>query len=193
MKNIIALLLLAFLISCTSNNSASTDIDLEGYEQENLGDVTYVYKLETTGVKVSDGYLRNGKKEGLWTTYDPSGGGIQKMDHYVNGALNGPSIVMSKRGQLDSETHYSNGKMNGKSATYKFGRPLKETYYKDDVIDGVHKEYFNNGKLQKEVHFKNGKQHGLFKQYNEEGVVIMQYEYENGEKKSGGVVAPAKQ
>jgi len=193
MKNICSILFLAFLISCSSNNNSSSEVDLGGYEQEDLGGVTYVYKVETTGVKVSDGYIRNGKKDGLWTTYDPSGGSIQKLENYIKGSLHGPTIVLNKRGQLDSEAHYVNGKLHGKSATYKFGRPLKETYYKNDVIDGLHKEYFNNGKLQKAVNFKDGKQHGSFKQYNEEGVIIMKYEYENGEKMSGGVVENATQ
>ena len=56
-------------------------------------------------------------------------------------------------------------------------------------IDGLYREYHtSNGKLQKEIAYKDGVQHGMFRQYNDEEKLIMEYEYNEGEKVSGGVV-----
>lgn len=192
MKNFTYLLFLTIaLISCNSTGGpaiSSGDADLSGYETETINGVTYASKVESTGIKVSEGALMNGNKNGAWISYYPNDGKIKKIENYINGKLNGPTLEFSNRGAIDTRTSYKNGVKHGLSGTYKFGRAVKETQFANGKIDGVHKEYFNNGKLQKEVHFKNDKQHGTFRQYNEEGEIIIQYEYKNGEKISGGVV-----
>ncbi len=181
-------LFIIFSCSTNSNNSSGTEMDLSGYQTEELNGATYAYKVESTGVLVSEGFLSNGKKHGSWISYYPNDGKIKDVENYVNGTLNGVTLTFSNRGSIDKREHFRNGRRHGMSGEYKFGRPIKETEYSDGKLNGVHKEYFNNGKLQKEVTFKNDLQHGSFKQYNEEGEVIIQYEYENGKKLSGGVV-----
>ena len=42
--------------------------------------------------------------------------------------------------------------------------------------------------MQKEIGFKNDVQHGIYKYYDKDGIVIMEYEYDNGKKVSGGIV-----
>ena len=80
---------------------------------------------------------------------------------------------------------------DGLAMTYKFSRPVTEANYNMGQLDGISRTYNElNGKLQTETEYKDGKQHGMHKVYNEEGQVVMEYVYENGEKVSGGIVEP---
>jgi len=69
------------------------------------------------------------------------------------------------------------------------GRTINETTYADGVMDGLFRIYDeNNGKIQRSGTMKNGKQHGELLYYKPDGSVSMRYQYNNGEKVSGGIV-----
>ena len=79
--------------------------------------------------------------------------------------------------------------MDGPWGKFRFGRPELTSNYKDGELDGILREYdFRNGNLKKEATYKAGKLDGLVRDYDEEGRVMVEYMYRDGEKVSGGVV-----
>ncbi len=190
MRILISLFSAIIFLGCGGGSGPAAN--LAGYETETIpgGDVIRAYKATGNGVLVEEGYVSNGKRNGIWITYHPEGDRIKTITSYSDGQLNGPYLELSNRGQIESKVNYKNGKYDGLFATYKFGRPTKEVYYKDNQLHGTTKEYFQKGTVQKEINFKNGKQDGLMRYYNEDGEVTVEYQYKNGEKVSGGIVEP---
>ena len=61
------------------------------------------------------------------------------------------------------------------------------------ILDGFGKvpkqKYFDNKDIiQQEVNYKDDAIDGIFRYYNEEGQVVLEYEYKNGEKIGGGEI-----
>jgi len=84
---------------------------------------------------------------------------------------------------------YKDNKLNGSWGELRFGRPEMTANYKDGELDGIRREYdYSTGKLLKEASFKAGQLDGLVRDYDEEGRVMVEYMYREGEKISGGVI-----
>ncbi len=189
MKYIFGLLLGMSFFACNSGGGASgASVDLSAYTTENKGGVERAYKLDSSGNLMEDGFVSNGSKNGIWTVYDPKTRRIKSTTSYSNGAMNGPHLEFSNRGQVETRIHYLNNEYHGMYATFKNGRTIKEMSYKNGVIDGEVREFTSRGKLQKMTEFKDGKIHGDMIFYDEEENVVMQYKYEKGDKVSGGIV-----
>lgn len=193
MRLTLIFVIMIVLASCGGNVNSGAAANLEGYETEIIKgtNVTKALKYDEAGDVVEEGYISNGKRNGVWITYyndERNAGKIKSLASYSDGILSGPYFEFSNRGQIETEVNYENNVYNGRFATYKFGRMTKEMYYKNNELDGRMAEYNNKGEIQKEVNYKDGKQHGLMRYYNEEGEVVMEYEYKNGEKIRGGMV-----
>lgn len=161
---------------------------VSGYDTEAIEGSSIVRASKSSGdIVVEEGYLLDGTKTGLWVTYDADGK-VTSMKNYVNGKLDGVSVVMSQREQIDEKAHYRQDVLHGLSGKYRFGRPEEELPYKNGQLDGIVRKYYQNGKIREEIGFKDGKQHGSYKYYNEDGSISLDYTYENGEKISGGIV-----
>lgn len=191
MKNVLFFVVVLGFISCGSTGGGGgAATSLEGYQTENAGGgVTKAYKKSGEHY-TEQGFLVNGVKNGVWITYfdGEEAGKIKTLASYSNGVLNGPYYEYTNRGQIETEVNYINGLYDGVVSSYKFGRTTSSRSYKANELDGPSYEYFGDGKLQKETNFKKGKQHGIMTWYNEEGKKTMEYEYNNGEKVSGGIV-----
>ena len=59
---------------------------------------------------------------------------------------------------------------------------LFEGEYLNDEKNGIGKEYFN-GRVKCEANYLNGKKHGKFKEYDNNGNLVFEGEFENGEMK----------
>jgi len=182
-------ILIICLYSCGGSNQSAPaeNIDLTGFTQNDFGDVIETVKLDKDGEYAERGFMRNGKRNGVWLTYHPGKKRIRTMTTYIDGVMNGPHLEMSNRGQIETKVNYINNQYHGVYATYKNGRAIKEMEYDNGVLTGVYNEYDSRGNLQKETHFKDGKPHGKMIFYDEDKI-IMEYEYKNGEKVSGGMV-----
>ena len=90
------------------------------------------------------------------------------------------------------ESNYVNNKLEGRWARYRYGKTTEEANYKNGQLDGLYKIYnvdaAGKSSIQKEAEYKDGKQHGYFKAYDPAGNLIVSYQYENGQKVSGGAV-----
>jgi len=184
---------LIFSISCgqSSSSAPATAANLEGFEVTDRGNnISIAVRKGVDGTIREQGALLNGLKNGTWTTYHTDNGRVETITSYINGKKNGIYLEFTNRGQVELRASYTDDVYDGKYAAYKFGtRPVKEVDYKMGKIDGFYREYHtSNGKLQKEIAYKDGVQHGMFRQFNDEEKLIMEYEYADGEKVSGGVV-----
>lgn len=141
------------------------------------------------GQLVESGFFRNGLKQGTWTSYNPEGQVPIKIVSYVDGTLNGPYLELDELGRLAVVAAYKDNQLHGHYGKYRIGRPELTVNYKDGQMDGVLSEYdYAKNKLRKEVYYKMGKKDGPLRHYNEEGKIVLEYQYKDDEKVSGGMV-----
>lgn len=184
------------IVACGSNKNAEPSDgagDWEGFEMTPVSGQahTLARKINSVGDITEDGYVLDGKKNGMWLTYHPEGR-IKTIENFIDGDVEGLALKFDKRGQISEKAFYANGKFNGEHTTYKFGRPLETIPYNHGEINGRVIRYYINGRMKEEIDFVNGVQHGYYNHYNADEKIDMRYEYSNGEKVSGGMVDPEK-
>ncbi|MCX6292161.1 MAG: toxin-antitoxin system YwqK family antitoxin [Bacteroidetes bacterium] len=142
------------------------------------------YRLihNSKGVLKEQGFMLNGKKDGVWREYLDANGVMSKLIEYKEGKLNGASVTFNATGNITSDETYLDDKKNGQRSTYaNFGGRLKLLEnYKGDVLNGVKKMFYDDGKIQEEGSYKNGQRNGLVRWYRQNGNPTMEYTYENG-------------
>lgn len=183
----ISIALIALLYSC--NQGTSGDFNTSGYDTEKISgtNAMIVSKKNNEGVLTEQGMVANGYKNGTWLTFNPDGR-IRTLQSFVDGKQNGISLTFSSRGQIEKKENILNSKLHGEVTSYKFGSPIKSFTYKNGVFDGPFVEYSDRGKMQKKGSFKDGKQHGTLQFFGDEEKLTMEYEYDMGEKVSGGMI-----
>ncbi|HLF64686.1 MAG TPA: hypothetical protein VI603_13070 [Saprospiraceae bacterium] len=192
MKSILFAILPACAILALScgKSAPSVEADLIGYELTQVkGSDFYIASKMKDTMKIQEGYVLDGRKNGLWTDFYVDGR-ISLIQHFVDGKLHGPSLNLDNRGQITAQAEYEDGVLDGIKASYKFGRPQEEIPYVNGKIHGVMKKYYTNNKLMEEAEYKDNVQDGYYRHYNEEGVMDLEYVYKKGEKVSGGIVPP---
>ena len=137
-------------------------------------------------------------------TYDLSGNLISHRK-FKDGKIHGLSTYYYLNGNVRSKLNYVDGKEDGNSKLYdKNGNLTQEYYLKEDVLEGLYKEY-KNGVLTFAYNYKEGKLNGptmvyhangaissigfykddilqgKLKYYNSNGILTNVDEYENGE------------
>jgi len=186
MKNLIVLILFICAVSCNKPGAGAsgTPVDLTGFEKVGVKgtDTDYVVLKQPNGNLLAEGIVNDSVQNGIWIVYfeEEEGTRIKSISNFVNGKLNGPHIEMNNRSQLEKRINYLNDQIHGLYAEYKFGRPLLEYNYNMGILDGPSREFSDRGKLIKESNYQNGKLHGFFRQYDEDGKVLLEYEYKNG-------------
>ena len=188
--------LLFILLSC--NEASQTDnlppvegIDVSQYDVTKMANnVARLIKKNENGQVVEEGYIKDGKKTGIWTIYEADK--VKKITSYLEGRKYGKEFVLDHRRQVVVENTFLNDKLHGKKGTYKFGRPKMESYYVNDKLHGVYNKYIESGadqgKLNQSVEYKHGVIDGKVKYYNTDGEVTVEYDYKNGEKVGGGMI-----
>lgn len=188
-------LIVAAMWACQSGSQGLQEASLpsmEGYELEPIPGTELVRatKKDADGQLLETGFLQNNKMQGTWLYYEHTTKDFPKrVINYQQGVAQGLYLEMTERGQIDLQAFYENNELHGLWGIYKFGRPVKTANYKHGILDGVYREYaLTNGKLQKEIYYKDGKEDGPYRYFNEDGEIMVEYEFRNGEKVSGGVV-----
>ena len=91
------------------------------------------------------GTIKNGKREGLWTTYH-------------------------ENGQLRVRSIYKDGKNNDlHQEYYEDGVLWKTMMFKDNEYDGLHVVYYGNGQVRYQGQYEDGKQEGCWEFFHEDG------------------------
>jgi len=136
------------------------------------------------------GFMRNGKREGVWREYRDFNGILYKLSEFKDNMLDGAVLTFTTTGPIESDETYLKGKKNGLRMTYTyFGGKFKLIEnYKNDTLHGLRQSFYDDGKLQEEGNYINGKRDGVTKWYLQTGTLSMEYNY-----KLGDLEGPAKQ
>jgi antitoxin component YwqK of YwqJK toxin-antitoxin module len=139
-----------------------------------------IYYLDGKGDLHQEFYMKDGKKNGLYTDYYPS--------KIMDGKIVRKQVVNFKNDLEEGMyTQYSDGLKHAEWKMY-------EIEYKNGLKHGLYKKYgafincslFNNGEqfVQVEDNYKNGKKHGLCTLYlnSQPGVIANKEEYKDGGK-----------
>lgn len=78
---------------------------------DSLRDGLHTYRDEK-GQPLFQGELRGEKRHGVWTAYGP-GGSVKSRSEYVDGVLEGPTVVFHENGTLFYQGQHLRGKQNG--------------------------------------------------------------------------------
>ena len=113
---------------------------------------------------LTEGILKNRKKDGLWKTY-----------YFEYGVL----------GPLWKEVNWVDGKKQGYFKVYQdyeFNVIEVEGRYENDTFEGEWRQYYKNGSVSLLENWKRGKLHGIHKYFNHEGELKDQGYFVNGQK-----------
>lgn len=99
------------------------------------------YRFHSNGNIEAKGYYVNGRPEKKHRFYYPDGGIFVVSDH--------------KKGMLTDEFVY-----------FRNGRLKYESHFKNGLMDGVKKEYYENGSRMKTTTYRNGKKNGKMVEYS---------------------------
>ena len=193
---LVALSLLIITFSCTPAGPAETTIPAP---PPGSGESITPDDFELTPIDGSDFQLAvrsdaNGKvrergrvdaslvKQGDWTIYQTDSDMPDKVRNYVNGHLNGISLDMDPYGRVKTVYNYLNNVLHGAYMQYKVSHPELVANYHNGELHGWYREYdFRNGNLKKEVLYEHGQMNGPFRQFNDDGSLLIEYNYERGE------------
>lgn len=198
MKRAMSFLFAAFVLisACKQANAPQSGtapaLDLSQFEQIPIPgtDFVRVIKRNDKGKILEEGMVKGGKRYGTWIIYHDDKDVPKVVASFVGDLYNGPYFEFNKQGQIDLQCAYVNNLLHGHFARYRLGRVLEEGDYTMGKYDGVYKRYYENRNIvQQEATYKNGVLHGKTRYYDDQGNLLLEYDYANGEKVGGGIVS----
>ena len=194
MKVIIYLLLGFALISCKQQNSGSeleNQLVKQGFVIKNLtgSDVKRATKYGIDGKYIiEEGFLRNGRKNGIWVTYyENYQQRLKSVCNYVDDVLEGTFLNLDYMSRADLSTRFENGKLEGFRATYRLTTPIDYSEYKNGKLDGTFRAFNEYGMLKRQAVYQNGELNGptvFFDNTGNKETAILEFIYKNGTKVS---------
>ncbi len=176
----------------------------------------YEYATDSTIITITEykmGFIKheerinrrdaNGLKQGMWKVFYPSGI-VQTEVPYLDDKMNGYLKEYSPKGGLLNTTKYINGvlqtnvpelaKVDVKTYYYPDGKVKYVGTYKDDIPEGIHREFTPEGEVKSAKIFADGlligegiidtlgRQQGPWKEFHTNGELKSQGEYLNGKR-----------
>jgi len=138
--------------------------------------------LDANGQQVVEkGQYKNGKKEGIWTGFYPSGTTKHEIT-FKGGLANGPANFYYETGQLwETGTWMIDHWVGSYNFFYPSGQKQYEWNYNNlGKRQGVQNYYHTNGKLKYTGTWTNGKTSGKLLVYNEQGKLTEERIYTDG-------------
>lgn len=122
----------------------------------------------------------NGKKEGLFLNYYPSGQiGIE--GHFISDQIEGEVKSYYEKGQLYGTRFYQTGlRISRHTYLYPDGKLQLEHSFTNDTLNGLYQTYYPSGKVQESFHYNMGQEDGTYKYYYGNGQLWVEKEYKNG-------------
>ena len=153
------------------------------FSDEPITGKVYGYFGEESNPKiVYIGDIRNGKREGRWKSYYHSTGKKIFDYNYKNGKLDGLITSWYENGQKNFRGTYKDGKPDGLvTKWYENGQKEEEGTWKDGKEDGLFTEWYENGQKSFEGTYKDGKSDGLWIGWFENGQKENEVTYKYGE------------
>ena len=176
MKNVLTILCLVLLVSCSPPPEVPTDklVERQG--------ITYQVNSEKpfTGTSVEhylDTIIKDQFEERV----------LLKRTTYKDGVIDGLYESFHPNGQTGVRENYKLGLEHGLHEMFYKNGQLQETgNFKDGEIDGLHEWFNENGQLSITKNYKNGKEEGLYEEYYENGELELSIHspqcYKNDEK-----------
>ncbi|MEM9835193.1 MAG: hypothetical protein AAF828_01745 [Bacteroidota bacterium] len=185
------LVCLALLFSCepsassTNANSdgAVTTTNTAGFEVTALSEqLQWLEKYDPDGNILESGTLENGQRQGTWLYYGATSKAPVKVETYLDGQLHGAYFELDQMGRLKKSANYKMNQLHGSYAEFRAGIPQITATYKDGQLDGTFRAHtLQNGKVNRTIEYKNGVQEGAMRWYNEQGELMQERFYRNGE------------
>ncbi|HEY0977266.1 MAG TPA: hypothetical protein VGE21_07325 [Flavobacteriales bacterium] len=72
---------------------------------------------DAKGLPVIEGYVKNGQRDGVWTSYNANGK-VKSRDSYVRGVLQGPTVTFRDNGAMFYIGQHRNGVRSGEWKFY---------------------------------------------------------------------------
>jgi antitoxin component YwqK of YwqJK toxin-antitoxin module len=199
MKNLMILIGMVLIIQAcggsAENNATAAAPTVEGVNTEGMelidvsGGYQRAIRKNAEGKILEEGMLRNGKRNGTWVVYNLEKGFPSSVANFVDDMYSGPYLKYNNFGQLELSCGYTDNQLDGYFVKFERTKKLEEGYYKNGQYEGEYTKYFTGKDVpQQQLQYKNGQLHGKAKYFNEAGELLMEYEYKNGEKVSGGIV-----
>ncbi len=105
------------------------------------------------GIQVLDGHVKDGEKDGLWTTYYHTGE-KKEIFHFEAGKAHGINKEWFKNGKLEEEVEYYNGRLQGPfKQWYESGILKEEGAYELGAKTGVWTQYFTDGEVDQKLDY----------------------------------------
>ncbi|GCD78249.1 hypothetical protein JCM31826_17310 [Thermaurantimonas aggregans] len=148
--------------------------------------IAFTINLGITPIKAQGKYHpnktdENGKRQGIWVYYHPSGN-LKTIENYVDNVLDGIRITLNERGYLNIEEYYRMGKLHGEQKIYDgFARLMELKEFTEGVLSGAYKKFNpNTGKISEEGTYVNNQKHGKYIWYYDNGNPAVAYTYKMG-------------
>jgi antitoxin component YwqK of YwqJK toxin-antitoxin module len=148
------------------------------YNGEPVGDFIYYYPNKKIKDKLY--YYPNSPKVSAITYY--SNGVKSSEGIFINKAKDGKWLYYNVAGKLVSEDNYKLGKKQGVSKLFspEDGTLLQEETWENNLLHGLHKEYYTTGDVRLKWNYKYGKIDGDFESYYLDGAIWNKGQYING-------------
>ena len=116
-----------------------------------------LYYDPETKVKIKAEWLEvAGRKEGTYHEYRETGQ-LHKTYTYVNGVLNGPTMILYTDNQIFYQSNYIDGELDGEYKLYHpDGTLYKLCYYSSGLLHGEYIEFDTDGIIQYRCVYRDG-------------------------------------
>jgi antitoxin component YwqK of YwqJK toxin-antitoxin module len=192
MKRLLLIIpLVLFLVSCSEREVEWSELnERQGIYYAPLEDKPYSGKVITIHdghPAAINGYVKNGRRDGLWRQWWSVSGQLSSEETYINGKRDGLSRLWYMNGSLQLVGAYVNGKKDGLFRQWweSSGQLFSEKTYVNGERDGLWRWWHDNGSLQLESTYVNGQVSGLRRSWYDNGQLSSEVTYVNGECVSG--------
>jgi antitoxin component YwqK of YwqJK toxin-antitoxin module len=199
MHRIFAIGILFFFTICLYGQDTLNQKDAKGRKQG------FWRKTDTAGLKIYEGFFRDGIPDGEFRYYYPDGklktlsmiSNFGKkaitLSFYPNGTKMAEGNYVNEKkdslwrfysdinGLKVSEEFYLEGKINGKATVFfQDGSVSEVKNYRHGILDGLWEQYFNDGKLKLKASYLAGEKQGAYKTFYITGQLNLSGQYQNG-------------
>lgn len=137
------------------------------------------YRYEN-GVVSSEGTMRNGKPDGYWKTYFPSGK-LKTAGRRFNFQLDSTWNFYREDGTLERSIDYREDVKNGAEKIYDAkGNIMEEFRNENNVRNGPAHSFYDTGQVKKDFQVINNKEEGKAIEYERDGRIITLITYKSG-------------
>lgn len=136
----------------------------------------------------SEGFMINGKPDGIWKAYYVNGI-LKSIGVRKNAMLDSVWVFYNEKGNIKEKINYLDGKKNGYYYRFDYfknkhdsivGYLASEELYLNNRKNGISQYYYKNYTVKLAVNYNKGKKHGTARKYDENGILIAIIEYRYG-------------